>query len=100
MTRGKVAWGAGLMVVLLVIAGGRAQDPGRARLDFLAFLSFVEVGKEAPKQATDLAAKHELVAVMGLLRPRDKGGLGVGDKGPASRRRSRPFASGSSTERT
>jgi soluble cytochrome b562 len=41
-----------------------------------------DLGNEdaAKKEATDLAKKHDLKYVMYQFRPRDKGGLGVGDK--------------------
>jgi hypothetical protein len=80
-------WAAGLAVaalgVILVAQGGRAGENKEvvAAVDKIAE-AFKKGSKDAAKQEGQALAKktEELLDVMDLLRPRQQGGVGVGDK--------------------
>ncbi len=88
-----VLFAAALAGLFLASARGRDDDDEKiekekrmkaaaAQVDVLKLLANLG-GKEddVKKQAKDVAAKHELPAVMAQFKPRDKGGVGVGQPG-------------------
>src|SRR5262249_42462829 len=78
------AWAAGLMVVLLGIAGGQAQDNKEvraARKDLLDLVKDLEAKKDVSGRTAELANTNEVGHLMRAFKPKNQGGIGVGKDG-------------------
>jgi hypothetical protein len=75
--------------VWLLTGGGRGADEDEdeklaraAQKDIVGLAESLKGGKLTPEQVQAVRKKHELEHIMYVFKPRDKGGLGVGPKGP------------------
>ena len=86
----RMAVGSALALgVWLLASGGRAADEDEdekaakaAQKDIVELAGSMKDGKLNPAQVQAVRKKHELEHIMYVFKPREKGGLGVGPKGP------------------